>query len=69
VTVGQIHGGVADNVIPESVEITGTYRSLSSEGLEHTKTRIKEVSKKFISNLNRCKVRPHLTLRYYHVYE
>ncbi|KAK1421517.1 hypothetical protein QVD17_23920 [Tagetes erecta] len=43
VTVGQIHGGVAHNVIPEMVEISGTYRSLSSEGLEHTKIRIKEV--------------------------
>ncbi|KAI3829533.1 hypothetical protein L1987_03659 [Smallanthus sonchifolius] len=43
VTVGQIHGGVADNVIPETVEIAGTYRSMSADGLEHTKTRIKEV--------------------------
>ncbi|MFS8019129.1 putative peptidase M20, bacterial exopeptidase dimerization domain-containing protein [Helianthus anomalus] len=43
VTVGQIHGGVAPNVIPESVTIKGTYRSLSLEGLDDTKARIKQV--------------------------
>ncbi|KAK1421562.1 hypothetical protein QVD17_23996 [Tagetes erecta] len=43
VTIGQINGGQADNVIPESVRIGGTYRSLSNQGLIDTKTRIKEV--------------------------
>ncbi|KAI3775790.1 hypothetical protein L1987_45544 [Smallanthus sonchifolius] len=43
VTIGQIIGGQADNVIPESVKIGGTYRSLSSQGLLDTKARIKQV--------------------------
>jgi len=33
VTVGSIHGGDAFNVIPETVRMTGTLRSLSFEGL------------------------------------
>nr|XP_043633284.1 IAA-amino acid hydrolase ILR1-like [Erigeron canadensis] len=43
VTVGQISGGHADNVIPESAKIGGTYRSLSNEGLNDIKARIKRV--------------------------
>lgn len=43
VTIGQITGGQADNVIPESVKFGGTYRSLSSKGLLDTKERIKQV--------------------------
>ncbi|KAM0056392.1 putative peptidase M20, dimerization domain, bacterial exopeptidase dimerization [Helianthus debilis subsp. tardiflorus] len=43
VTVGQIHRGGAPNVIPESVTIKGTYRSLSLEGLDDTKVRTKQV--------------------------
>ncbi|KAI7758160.1 hypothetical protein M8C21_031569 [Ambrosia artemisiifolia] len=43
VTVGQINGGFAANVIPESVTIKGTYRSLSAEGLKDMKARIKQV--------------------------
>ncbi|XP_021290069.1 IAA-amino acid hydrolase ILR1 [Herrania umbratica] len=43
VTVGSIEGGRAGNVIPESVRFTGTYRSLSTEGLSYLQKRIKEV--------------------------
>nr|XP_043632773.1 IAA-amino acid hydrolase ILR1-like [Erigeron canadensis] len=43
VTIGQISGGHADNVIPQIVKIGGTYRSLSSKGLIDTKARIKQV--------------------------
>ncbi|KAL8211347.1 hypothetical protein R6Q57_005784 [Mikania cordata] len=43
VTIGRIVGGQADNVIPDSVIIGGTYRSLSSQGLLDTKERIKQV--------------------------
>lgn len=45
VTVGFIEGGEAFNVIPETVQFAGTYRSLSSRGLSYTKERIKEVIK------------------------
>ncbi|KAI3518746.1 hypothetical protein L1887_07558 [Cichorium endivia] len=55
VTIGQINGGKADNVIPESVKIGGTYRSLSSQGLIHTKERIKQVIETQAA-VHRCKV-------------
>ncbi|XP_041028132.1 IAA-amino acid hydrolase ILR1-like isoform X2 [Juglans microcarpa x Juglans regia] len=43
VTVGSINGGRACNVIPDSVRIKGTFRSLSTEGLSFIQERIKEV--------------------------
>ena len=36
-------GGEAFNVIPESVTLGGTFRSMTSEGLSYLKTRIREV--------------------------
>ena len=42
-TVGYLKGGQARNVIPESVEFGGTYRSLSPEGLTYLQNRIREV--------------------------
>ncbi|KAH7512212.1 hypothetical protein FEM48_Zijuj12G0066600 [Ziziphus jujuba var. spinosa] len=43
VTVGYINGGQASNVIPESLKLGGTYRSLSPEGLYFLQKRIKEI--------------------------
>ncbi|OMO68447.1 Peptidase M20 [Corchorus olitorius] len=43
VTVGSIEGGQAGNVIPETVRFSGTFRSLSSEGVSYLQKRIKEV--------------------------
>ncbi|GAB2229558.1 hypothetical protein Drorol1_Dr00013804 [Drosera rotundifolia] len=43
VTVGYFKGGEARNVIPESVEFGGTFRSLSSEGLTYLQRRIREI--------------------------
>ncbi|KAM1184505.1 hypothetical protein TB2_013605 [Malus domestica] len=43
VTVGYIQGGQAGNVIPDSVKVGGTYRSLTSEGLSYLQERIKEI--------------------------
>lgn len=45
VTVGLVDGGEAGNVIPESVKIGGTFRSLTSQGLLYLQERIKEVIK------------------------
>ncbi|GMH09975.1 hypothetical protein Nepgr_011816 [Nepenthes gracilis] len=45
VTVGYFKGGQARNVIPESVEFGGTFRSLSSEGLTYLQRRIGEIIK------------------------
>lgn len=44
VSVGFIKAGEAHNVIPESVTFGGTFRSMTSEGLSHLSTRIKEVT-------------------------
>ena len=54
VTVGSIHGGEAMNVIPESVKITGTFRSLTTAGLKVVKQRIEEIAVG-IATTNRCK--------------
>ncbi|XP_010683632.2 IAA-amino acid hydrolase ILR1 [Beta vulgaris subsp. vulgaris] len=43
VTVGYLKGGQARNVIPESVEFGGTFRSLTPEGLTYLRNRIKEI--------------------------
>lgn len=43
VSVTQIHGGSAYNVIPDSVTISGTFRSFSSSGLLALKRRIEDV--------------------------
>ncbi|GAB4833331.1 IAA-amino acid hydrolase ilr1 [Ancistrocladus abbreviatus] len=43
VTVGYFQGGEARNVIPESVEFGGTFRSLSREGLAYLQRRIKQI--------------------------
>lgn len=43
VSATQINGGSAFNVIPESVEIVGTIRSLSQESREFAKQRMKEI--------------------------
>ncbi|KAL6133686.1 hypothetical protein ACLB2K_065920 [Fragaria x ananassa] len=42
VTVGFVNGGQAANVIPETVELKGTFRSLTLEGLHYLQQRIKE---------------------------
>ncbi|KAG2534007.1 hypothetical protein PVAP13_9NG536300 [Panicum virgatum] len=43
VSVTFIKGGEAFNVIPESVTLGGTFRSMTSEGLSYLKRRIREV--------------------------
>ena len=53
VTVGSIHGGDAFNVIPETVRMTGTLRSLSLEGLLRVKQRVEDVARG-IAAVNRC---------------
>jgi IAA-amino acid hydrolase len=54
VTVGSIHGGEAMNVIPASVKITGTFRSLTNPGIALVKQRIQEMAIG-IATTNRCK--------------
>jgi jasmonoyl-L-amino acid hydrolase len=55
VTVGSIHGGDAFNVIPETVRMTGTVRSLSLEGNLRVKQRLEAVAHG-VASANRCRV-------------
>lgn len=43
VTVGAIHGGTAENIIPDEVEFKGTMRTMSSQHRQYLKSRFKEV--------------------------
>ena len=44
VTIGTIHGGTKENIIPDTVEMTGTIRAFSSEILDEMGQRIVELS-------------------------
>lgn len=43
ITIGSIHGGTAENIIPEEVEISGIIRTMKSEHREYVKKRLKEI--------------------------
>ncbi|TVU39865.1 hypothetical protein EJB05_13308, partial [Eragrostis curvula] len=53
VSVTLLKGGEAYNVIPESVSIGGTFRSMTDEGLSYLMKRVKEVIE-VQSTVNRC---------------
>lgn len=53
VSVTTVHGGDAHNVIPQSVKMTGTVRSLSLPGLRYLQQRVREVSGQ-VAAANRC---------------
>ena len=53
VSVGSIHGGDAFNVIPETVSMTGTIRSLSLDGLLRVKARLETIASG-VAAANRC---------------
>lgn len=44
VTIGTIHGGTKENIIPDTVEMTGTIRAFSSDILDEMGQRIVELS-------------------------
>jgi amidohydrolase len=44
VTIGSIHGGTAPNIIPDVVELQGTFRAFSADDRAHLEARIKEVA-------------------------
>ena len=43
ITIGSIHGGTAQNIIPEEVTIAGIIRTMKSEHREYIKTRLVQV--------------------------
>ncbi|HEV8410887.1 MAG TPA: amidohydrolase [Gemmatimonadaceae bacterium] len=53
ITIATVHGGDAHNVIPQSVKMTGTIRSLSMEGLRFLQGRAKAVAMQ-VAAANRC---------------
>ncbi len=53
VSIGSIHAGAAVNVIPPSVKLTGTFRSLSESGLGFVKQRLEEIVAGVVT-ANRC---------------
>ena len=44
ITVGSIHGGTAQNIIPEEVELRGIIRTMKTEHREYVKKRLVEVA-------------------------
>ena len=51
ITVGSIHGGTAQNIIPEEVEIKGIMRTMTAEHREYVKKRLVEISKGIATSL------------------
>jgi IAA-amino acid hydrolase len=56
VTVATIHGGETNNVIPGEVRLTGTVRSLTSDGLKFLQRRVREIAE-HVANGNRCEAK------------
>ncbi|MEO2021015.1 MAG: amidohydrolase [Pirellulaceae bacterium] len=55
VSVTAIHGGQASNVIPEEVQMKGTLRSLTVEGLQGLQQRVREIAT-HVGSAHRCEV-------------
>ncbi len=51
VTVGSIHGGTAFNIIPDTVEMQGTYRTFDENDREFLTRRIPEVARNIATSL------------------
>ena len=55
ISITTIHAGEAYNVIPETVELTGTIRALTLDTLELLQSRVKDITQS-IATANRCTV-------------
>lgn len=51
ITVGSIHGGTAQNIIPEEVKLSGIIRTMRSEHREYVKRRLREVVEGIVSSM------------------
>jgi len=57
ITIGAIHGGTAQNIIPEEVIISGVIRTMTVEHREYVKNRLKEVTEGIaISMRGNCEI-------------
>jgi amidohydrolase len=51
ITIGAIHGGTAQNIIPEEVMISGVIRTMKTEHREYVKKRLKEVVEGIVTSM------------------
>ena len=51
ITIGTIHGGTAQNIIPEEVVISGVIRTMKTEHREYVKKRLKEVTEGIVTSM------------------
>ena len=57
ITIGSIHGGTAQNIIPEEVIISGIIRTMKSEHREYIKTRLIQVVEGIVSSMRgKCEI-------------
>ena len=57
ITIGSIHGGTAQNIIPEEVTISGIIRTMKSEHREYIKTRLIQVVEGIVSSMRgKCEI-------------
>lgn len=57
ITIGSIHGGTAQNIIPEEVTISGIIRTMKSEHREYIKTRLVQVVEGIVSSMRgKCEI-------------
>lgn len=57
ITIGSIHGGTAQNIIPEDVTISGIIRTMKSEHREYIKKRLVEVVEGIVTSMRgKCEI-------------
>jgi amidohydrolase len=57
ITIGSIHGGTAQNIIPEEVIVSGIIRTMKSEHREYIKTRLIEVVEGTVNSMRgKCEI-------------
>ena len=57
ITIGSIHGGTAQNIIPEEVIISGIIRTMKSEHREYIKTRLVQIVEGIVNSMRgKCEI-------------
>lgn len=57
ITIGSIHGGTAQNIIPEEVTISGIIRTMKTEHRTYVKKRLVEVTEGIVSSMRgKCEI-------------
>lgn len=57
ITVGSVHGGTAQNIIPEEVTISGIIRTMKTEHRDYVKKRLVEVVEGIVSSMRgKCEI-------------